>query len=207
VSENEVRQFFVSCEKVAKISVQYGAYKKHIDDIVQCVREDRFDDAFKLVESVRHASMDSTEKRLVSVLDVYRYRYIDVNRMVDDYKKYRGVYGQMDMSDDRCGESIRGIERMIEEYIDSVSIYDDGYVQDILDRYSNDKQVLYDRSVDMYSRHMHRYSLLMLYSIIRHDIGWNDRKAYRLYVEVLNSPTIDKSVCIEYRKKLSSIVS
>lgn len=70
-----------------------------------------------------------------------------------------------------------------------------------------DKDLLFQVALKSTEQEVYDIALDSLYAIVRREKGWNEKAAFKKYIELLSNPKVDKQLVKTHRLKLSNLVA
>ena len=183
------------------------------NELMQKFGEKKWDEVIQDSEKLKKQATKKDSIRLISLIQIVA--------MVETQKKENQIRAKqlyLDLektplpkdSDPQILNFIGQIETSIKNFIVQFDEYEKKQNENIEKTFQENKdnpEALFNTATSAVEKGGHELALRCLYAILQKDKNWGDKKAHKLYVEILKNPKADKTAVFEYRKKLASLIA
>lgn len=207
VAQQEMDAFFQSAHKIgenklATLKMQHSLYQ-----IVTMYEARNWDGIFQIAKELKASPLEPQVKKLVILFEVAALlnsgEPAKGKSLYDDLQKEPECEVNPEMKGlfDQIESQIKDYFKKLEEKQASQR---EG-LDNLFNELPEEPEALFEFYFMAVEKEAYDIALESLYKIIKKDKTWNDKKAHKAYLELLNNPNVDKALVKTYRNKLASL--
>lgn len=208
-----MNKFFESAGKAGQLSAKAESNQKAFQELMAKFEEKKWDEVIADSEKLKNAPGKPETKKLVSLIQISA--LVETKQRANQlrakqlYLEVSKIPIPADVHPDFL-QYLNGIEETIKMFIEQLDINEKKHIEhleEVFKEHKDDPQALFEVAISAIEQGAHGFALRCLYAVIQKDMSWGEKKAHKLYIEILKDPNADKSAVLEYRKKLATLIA